>query len=319
MKNFYGYEELGITVVRKLNKKKVAVVVSLIVIFFMLIAVLIHVLHINRKMIELEEQHFIENNPKEDTTQQQENTFQEEQIESVLEKEQTEEENNNEVKIPQYTEIAKQNIKNIYKSEEKVAYLTFDDGPSTNITPQILTVLDNYNIKATFFLLGVNAERYPNLVNEEYIKGHYIANHGYSHVYSSIYSSADAVIDEYNHTEQSIKNALNIQEYSSHLFRFPGGSSGTKYKDIKNEAKNILEANDVAYIDWNALTNDSVGTPTEESIMQNLVDTTANKNSVIILMHDSSTKQLTVDKLPDVIEYLQQQGYSFKNFYDIME
>ena len=311
MKDFYGYEELGITVVKKLNKKKLAIVIGIFVAFIVLITIFIYVLHINKKMTELENQEIEENTENENLMQIE--TELEEQEEIVVQEEK------NQIKLPEYTEIAKERIANIYKSEEKIAYLTFDDGPSPNITPQILEVLDNYNIKATFFLLGVNAERYPNLVKEEYQKGHYIGNHGYSHVYDRIYSSAQSVIDEYNRAEQAIRNAIEIQEYEGHLFRFPGGSVGTKYRAIKNEAKVLLEGNNIAYVDWNALTNDSVGTPTEDSIMQNLINTTENKNSVVILMHDASTKQLTADKLPWVIEYLTQQGYEFRNFYDIME
>lgn len=305
MKNPYQYEELGIVVMKQLNKRRVIFLIVLLILLIVITPTFIYVLHINNKMVELEKEQIIEDNEEE-----------------VLEEEIKIEENKEEKverRLPQFTENAKQNINNIYKSEEKIAYLTFDDGPSTQITPQILTILDNYNIKATFFVLGVNVERYPELVREEYNKGHYIANHGYTHIYDKIYSSVQAVIDEYNQTEQSIKNALDLQEYSSHLFRFPGGSFGTKYRNIKSEAKQLLEENNIAYVDWNALTNDSVGNPTEESIMQNLVETVGTKNCVVILMHDASTKQLTANKLPEVIEYLQQQGYTFKNFYSVME
>jgi peptidoglycan/xylan/chitin deacetylase (PgdA/CDA1 family) len=111
-----------------------------------------------------------------------------------------------------------------------------------------------------------------------------------------------------------------VQEYNSHLFRFPGGSVGGKYSEIKNQAITLLEQNDILYVDWNALTGDSEKTnPTEEYLMNNLQRTTKDKNSVVILMHDSQTKRITVDTLPKVIEYLQQQGYEFQNFYDIIK
>ena len=77
-------------------------------------------------------------------------------------------------------------VKGIYSSDEKNVYLTFDDGPSPNVTPQILKILGDYNVPATFFVLGSRAELYPELIRQEFEAGHYIANHGYTHVYSPI-------------------------------------------------------------------------------------------------------------------------------------
>lgn len=178
---------------------------------------------------------------------------------SVEENTEPVEEKKESLKIPIYSEDAKERMKNIYVSqgEEKIAYLTFDDGPSQNITPQILDILRNEEVKATFFVLGSRVELYPELLKQEYEAGHYIANHGYSHNYTSIYSSASAVLEEYKSTEDKIKQVLG-EEYSSYLFRFPGGSEGGKYKKVKNEAKKVLEQNNIAYINWNCLTNDSV-------------------------------------------------------------
>lgn len=305
MENFDELNESGITVIKKRkNKKKI---ILLIAIFIILVSVLIYVSHVYSQMVLLS---------KENISNEDSNNVNEEKEISIIENENIVE---NKLVLPKLTEKGINNIQNIYKSTEKIAYLTFDDGPSTQITPLILETLENYNIKATFFLLGQNVARYPELVKEEYREGHYLANHSYTHVYDKIYSSVQAVLDEYNRTEQAIKNALDNQEYETHLFRFPGGSGGTKYKNVKSEAKIALANNNIAYIDWNALTNDSVGNPTEESIMQNLKDTVGNKNSVVILMHDSSTKKLTAKTLPNVIEYLQGQGYSFKTFYDVIE
>lgn len=220
--------------------------------------------------------------------------------------------------LPSYTEIAKNNMNNIYHSDEKIAYLTFDDGPSKTVTPLILDLLKQENIKATFFVLGYRAELNPDILKREYSEGHYIANHGYSHIYSSIYSSPQAVIEEYNKGQNSISNALGIN-YNGHLFRFPGGSTGGKYKAIKTEAKNLLDENQIAYIDWNALSQDAAGAKTKEALIQNTKDSVGNKNSVVILMHDAGDKILTYEALPEIINYLREQGYVFKNFYSIMK
>ena len=224
-------------------------------------------------------------------------------------------------KIPIYTESGIEKMDKIYSStpENKRVFLTFVDGPSSNITPLILDILKANNVKATFFTLGSRVVQNPELVKREYEEGHFIANHGYSHVYTSVYASPQAVLDEYNHTDRIIKDALGKEEYSGHLFRFPGGSEGGKYANVKNDAKKILEENNVSYINWNCLTNDAVGKPTHDSIINDLKSTSNGKERLVVLMHDTNAKQLTVDTLLENINYLRDQGYVFKNFYDIMK
>jgi peptidoglycan/xylan/chitin deacetylase (PgdA/CDA1 family) len=133
---------------------------------------------------------------------------------------------------PVYTEETKSRLANIYHTGEKTAYLTFDDGPSKTVTPLILDLLKQENIKATFFVLGSRVELNPTIVKREYEEGHFIANHGYSHIYANIYTSVDTVLEEYNKTQQAIQNALGT-EYNGHLFRFPGGSTGRKICQTK--------------------------------------------------------------------------------------
>ena len=102
------------------------------------------------------------------------------------------------------------------------------------------------------------------------------------------------------------------------MFRFPGGSVGGKYNQIKQEAKEVLKQNNVAFLDWNALSNDSAGAHTKEDIMDNITKTVGEKNNVVILMHDASDKILTYETLQDVINFLKNKGYMFKNLYDIL-
>ncbi len=212
-----------------------------------------------------------------------------------------------------------ENVDDIYNGEEgKRVFLTFDDGPSISVTPHILDTLKKYNIKATFFVLGNRVSDNAELIKREYNEGHYIANHGYSHRYDKIYASSKNVLKEYNKTEQEIKKALGDENYSSNLFRFPGGSIGGEYDKIKEKAKIDLKRNQIAYLDWNALTNDAAGAYTKEKIIKNLKKTVGNKNNVVVLMHDAPDKILTYETLEDIIKYLQQKGYSFKNMYDLM-
>ena len=223
-----------------------------------------------------------------------------------------------------YSDSAKQNkiverVSHIYNSDYKRVFLTFDDGPSKSVTIPILDILKQNNVKATFFVLGSNAERYPEIVKRAYQEGHYIANHSFTHVYSNIYSSPQAVLDEYNRTEIAIKNAIGDQTYNSRVFRFPGGTSGGKYANIKAEAVNLLNQNNVAHLDWNALTADAAGLDNVNDMMNYVETTMGNKNSVVILMHDIGTKKSTYELLPQLIQVLKEKGYVFENIYDILK
>ena len=210
-------------------------------------------------------------------------------------------------------------IDNIYNGEEgKRVFLTFDDGPSGEVTPHILDILKEYNIKATFFVLGNRVNANPDIVKRAYREGHYIANHGYSHKYSNIYKNVDSIIEEYNKTEYAIRKALNNPNYSSYLFRFPGGSHGGPYESIKKEARKKLKEDGIAYIDWSALTYDAIGVNNTEEILKNLKETLNGWNNVVLLMHDAADKKITYESLDEVIEYLKEQRYAFKNIYDII-
>ncbi len=220
--------------------------------------------------------------------------------------------------LPTYTESSKQAMQEIYDTDTKIVYLTFDDGPSEPVTNLILDVLKEQNVKATFFVLGSNVNKYPEIVKRAYTEGHYIANHGYSHNYDKIYSSANSVFEEYNKTEKAIRKAIGVNEYSSHLFRFPGGYSGSSYKTVKKQAGKLLNKNNISYIDWNVLTGDAQGANTKEKILKNVKKYSKDKNNIVLLMHDAASKILTYETLTEVINYLRNEGYTFDNFYNIM-
>lgn len=302
-KNKYEYEYDNIYSLKKyVDKKKIIFYVFLVVLILLALILITYYTIDTRKRISKEE------------------SFEKQVIEyqqKVEENKRKEEER--QAKIPKLTDEGKENIKHIYKSDIKRAFITFDDGPSNN-TGYILDILKEKNVKATFFVLGMQAEKFPETLKRIYDEGHYIANHGYSHSYSNIYSSPEEVLNEYNKCNQIVANSLGVPEYNSHLFRFPGGSVGGKYKQIKSQAIPLLEQNGIVYVDWNALTGDSEKqNPSEEYLMNNLQQTTKGKNSLVVLMHDSEAKKITADTLPEVIEYLQQEGYQFQNFYDVMK
>ena len=243
----------------------------------------------------------------------------EEQLAILKQQEIERQEEERRAKIPELTEQGKENIKNIYHSDTKRAFLTFDDGPSS-VTNTILVLLKQENVKATFFVLGSRVEAKPDVVKRIYDEGHFIANHGYSHVYESIYASPQAVLDEYNKCNEAVKNAIGVPEYNSHLFRFPGGLVGGKYAIIKSQANELLEQNNIVHVDWNALNGDAeTNNLTIEFELSRLQETIQNKNSVVILMHDAPAKKVTAEALPQIIAYLKEQGFEFKNFYDIIK
>ena len=282
----------------KLNKKKVLITAIIVIVVISLIVSLVIFKH--------------KNNKKENT---QNNTIESEVQEQAIVKEK------HKVNIsmnPNYTDKGRELMQNLYHSTEKVAYLTFDDGPSKTVTPLLLDLLKQENIKVTFFVLGSRAQLYPDLIRREYEEGHYIANHGYSHIYGTIYENSQTVLDEYNRTRDIIKEILG-NDYEGHLFRFPGGSTGGRYKEIKQEAKKLLDENGIACVDWNSLSSDAAGAKTKEELIQNTKDTVGQKNTVVILMHDAGDKILTYEALPDIIAYLREQGYTFKNFYSIIK
>ena len=223
--------------------------------------------------------------------------------------------------LPVYSETAKKKMKALYTdtSGPKTAYLTFDDGPSQAVTPQILETLKKEKIKATFFVMGKNVRANPELVKQEYAAGHYIANHSYTHEYASIYKSVDHVFNEFNKTEEAIQNALGNKDYHTHLFRFPGGSNGGRYAKLKAKARTELNKKNISYLDWNALTGDAEGANSKKKIIQKLKNTVKGKHTVVILMHDAAGKILTAEMLPEVIKYLRDEGYTFDNFYSIMK
>lgn len=109
----------------------------------------------------------------------------------------------------------------IAKSDEKKAYLTFDDGPTTKATGKILDILKTEDVKATFFVVGKHVKEHPELVEREYKEGHYIANHGYNHNNKLLYQNMESFKNEIVSTDLEISKAIGVENYCSHIFRFP--------------------------------------------------------------------------------------------------
>ncbi len=202
---------------------------------------------------------------------------------------------------------------NVYiLDNKKKCYLTFDDGPSS-VTPTILDVLKQYKVKATFFVLGTHAEANPEIIRQMHSEGHAIGNHSYSHEYELIYDSPASFKNEIKKCQDAINEALGTK-YESNVFRFPGGYTSLTNEDTKTAYRNALAELGYKYIDWSCLTGDSNTTsPTEAYLMDTLKSGigASKTGDIVVLMHDSPTKEITAKALPKIIEYLYEEGYEF--------
>lgn len=215
-------------------------------------------------------------------------------------------------------ESLKEKVATLTKQEEKVAYLTFDDGPTLKATEKILNILKEEEVKATFFVIGKYVKKHPELVKKAYEEGHYIANHGYNHDNSKLYKNKDSFISEIKNTDIEIGNAIGVENYCSHVFRFPNGYMSPNNKAKKKEAAQLLSDMNYTYIDWNCLNHDSVKKYSNQQLLNNLKKSCKNKGTLVVLMHDTSDVNDTPSVLKTSIEYLKEQGYEFRNFYDLL-
>ena len=202
----------------------------------------------------------------------------------------------------------------LYTNLEKMAYLTFDDGPTKVATPIILDILKEENVLATFFVIGSHVEEFPDIVKRAYEEGHFIANHSYSHQNTKLYQSKTSFLNEIQKTDEAIAKALGLPSYSSHLFRFPNGSHTSDYAVAKKNAKLYLKEIGYYYVDWNALNNDSMQKYSSSELLQNLKNSCKGKHTLVILMHDTIDVSKSYTALQESIQFLKQEGYSFATF-----
>lgn len=191
---------------------------------------------------------------------------------------------------------------------EKIAYLTFDDGPS-KLTPQVLDLLDQYNAKATFFVVCKNNEDYAEYLSQIVERGHTLALHSYSHDYHQIYASKDAFLADYQKVYDWVVEQTG---YTPSLFRFPGGSnSPSSY--VAKEIIEEMERRGFTYFDWNVSSGDGSSLTTTENIIDNICGTIGNIPTPVVLMHDGSGRNATLAALPTVLKNLSEAGYEFRS------
>lgn len=218
--------------------------------------------------------------------------------------------------LEKYISQQKQGIMPDGANGKKVAYLTFDDGPSETVTPLILDILKEYNIKGTFFILGKEVDK--NDKTKEILKrtveeGHAIGNHTYGHNYNYLYPNGTVDVNNFmsdiEKTNESLKNILG-NDFFTRAIRFPGGHDS--WKGLK-AIDDIISGKDYHQVDWNALSKDSEGnSKTASELVNEVIKTVKGREKAVILMHDNYGKEETAKALPAIIEYLKSEGYEFR-------
>lgn len=201
----------------------------------------------------------------------------------------------------------------IYISEDGkgkigVIYLTFDDGPGTSTTRELLDKLKKHNIKASFFVTG-RGER--SLIKRACDEGHQMGIHTFTHNYKDVYQSMDSFYNDFNKVDEIIYEKCG---FHTKYYRFPGGSSNTisrRYtKGIVSQIAKELTAKGYHYYDWNISSGDATGGKrVRENLSRNVIRSLRKDRPNVVLYHD--IYQESVDSVDAVIEYAKNNGYIF--------
>lgn len=206
--------------------------------------------------------------------------------------------------------------KEVYEGK-KVAFLTFDDGP-TRVTEKVLDILKERMVPGNFFLNGktVDTAKDRSVFDRYIAEGHGIATHSYSHVYGDLYpgktARADRHVEEYEKSLSAMKKVFG-EDFETRVYRYPGGSGS--WKGIQ-DVHDALKQKGVEYIDWNALSGDAEPAgrrPDSPEAMAAYVLKTLKDNRhsdvAVVLMHD--TLSVTPEYLHHVIDALEAEGFGF--------
>lgn len=193
-------------------------------------------------------------------------------------------------------------------TEKKTCYLTFDDGPSNN-SEEILDILERYNVKATFFLIGSELQEENRAIIERMEEeGHAIGLHSNIHNFNKLYMGVDVCVQDFEAQYKLLKEEYGID---TKIFRFPGGSACSYMNGQRQDYVNAMRENEFVGFDWHVSGEDSYGNPTVWSIQKNVFDNLEDYQNPIILLHDINIADATVDALPNILERIREMGYEF--------
>ena len=199
------------------------------------------------------------------------------------------------------------------QQEGKVCYLTFDDGPS-QYTRQILQVLEEEGVQATFFVTGgqglLTEEEAADLIRQEAEAGHTVGLHSYSHRYGEIYRSMEDYLAD---LEQIYRLVLQASGQRCRIVRFPGGSNNTVAPGgVMAQLREELDRRGFVYHDWNAVSGDDVSpAPAAGRLAGNILDAAGEREQMVALFHDGATGENTAEAVRLVIRQLKAEGYRF--------
>ncbi len=184
-------------------------------------------------------------------------------------------------------------------------YLTFDDGPSSN-TEKILDILDEYDVKASFFVVGTSNPELRKMYKRIVDEGHVLCMHSYTHKYNEIYASVDAFTKDLDRISSLLYEETGIKPK---YYRFPGGSSNSVSRIPMKEFIKVLDERGIEYFDWNVVAGDATNPmlPADQIVENSLCDLNEYEEAMI-LFHDLSNKTSTVEALPRIIEAIQAAG-----------
>jgi peptidoglycan/xylan/chitin deacetylase (PgdA/CDA1 family) len=190
--------------------------------------------------------------------------------------------------------------------KQKTIYLTFDDGPSV-YTNELLDILKEYDVKATFFVVGNTS---PEILKRMHDEGHAIGAHSLTHSYKTIYSSMDAYFKDLDAIIDIIEDATGER---TKLIRFPGGSSNTVSKEysigIMGRIAEKVNEEGYTYFDWNVSSGDAGETKNTKKVFENITKGIEQYTTPVVLQHD--TKKFSIDAVEDVILWAFEKGYDF--------
>lgn len=170
-----------------------------------------------------------------------------------------------------------------YYFNPKTMYLTFDDGPSAENTNAILDILKERDIQATFFVVGENVLKNPEVAKRIVAEGHIIGIHCYRHDYKVLYESAESYIQDF---EEAYRIVYEVTGVEAKLYRFPGGSINAYNKGISEEIIERMDAEGFIYFDWNASLDDAIRKAEPEELVVSARETTLDRKKVVLLAHD---------------------------------
>lgn len=203
--------------------------------------------------------------------------------------------------------------------EQRVVFLTFDDGVNTTMTPRVLATLKQYGVHATFFIVGntITSQTAP-ILRQEFAEGHAIGTHSFDHVYTTLYpgrqGSTAAIVKEAADGIRALQGVLGTGYYPK-MWRYPGGHMS--WRNLAGADAALRQMN-LTWMDWNAAVGDALGAAqSPHTVAAMLAYHTASLRAYpqsayrVVLMHDAPDKAVTLAALPSIIQYYRDNGYQF--------